>query len=134
MMNACSGRGSARGQSGFAPTAFGQDLATLVIGELAPPAYFRRGPQTPDAQVGLAIELAIRLWALRDAQASRAVRHIDRVRLSYYAKLFGDMGLAQAEARRRAYLLYASLHAQAYIATDEETDVSADLAKMLLGD
>lgn len=74
------------------------------------------------------------LTALRDAQASRAVRHIDRVRLSYYAKLFGDMGLAQAEARKRAYLLYASLHAQAYIATDEETDVSADLAKMLLGD
>ena len=89
---------------------------------------------TPRAKRAAAIELAIRLWALRDAQASRAVRHIDRVRLSYYAKLFGDMGLAQAEARRRAYLLYASLHAQAYIATDEETDVSADLAKMLLGD
>ncbi len=89
---------------------------------------------TPRAKRAAAIELAIRLWALRDAQASRAVRHIDRVRLSYYAKLFGDMGLAQAEARKRAYLLYASLHAQAYIATDEETDVSADLAKRLLGD
>lgn len=88
---------------------------------------------TPRAKRAAAIELAIRLWAQRDAQATRAVRHIDRVRLSYYAKLFGDMGLAAAEARRRAYLLYASLLAQAYISTDDETDVSDDLAKMLLG-
>lgn len=89
---------------------------------------------TPRAKRAAAIELAIRLWAQRDAQATRAVRHIDRVRLNYYAKLFSDKGLAQAEARKRAYLLYASLLAQAYINTDDETDVSAELANMLLGD
>lgn len=86
---------------------------------------------TPRAKRAAAIELAIRLWAQRDSQASRAVRHIDRVRLSYYARLFGEMGLPPSEARKRAYLLYASMLTRAYVATDDETDVSAELADML---
>lgn len=86
------------------------------------------------AKRAAAIELAIRLWARRETEAAKAVRHIDRVRLNYYAKLFGDMGLAAAEARRRAFMFYAALMAQAYIVTDAETDVSAELAEMLLGD
>ncbi|GIK50134.1 MAG: TetR/AcrR family transcriptional regulator [Hyphomonadaceae bacterium] len=81
-----------------------------------------------------AIELAIRLWARRDAEAAKAVRHIDRVRLNYYARLYGEMGLAPADARKRAFMFYAALMAQAFIVTDDATDVSADLAKMLLGE
>ena len=80
------------------------------------------------------IELSIRLWAQRDAQAARAVRHIDRVRLNYYAKLFEETGRSPAEARKRAFLFYATLLAQAYITTDDDTDVSDDLEKMLLRD
>ncbi len=89
---------------------------------------------TPRAKRAAAIELAIRLWARRDAPAAKAVRHIDRVRLDYYAKLYGEMGLAPAAARRRAFLFYATLMAQAYIDTDADTDVSRDLAKVLLDD
>lgn len=81
-----------------------------------------------------AIELAIRLWARRDAEAAKAVRHIDRVRLNYYARLYGEMGLAPADARKRAFMFYAALMAQAFIVTDDATDVSADLVKMLLGE
>ena len=80
---------------------------------------------------GMAIELAIRLWAQRDPQAARAVKHIDRVRLGYYAKLYAEMGLAPAAARNRAFLFYASLFARAYVVTDDETDVGDDLAGML---
>jgi hypothetical protein len=48
----------ARGQLGLAPPAFGQDLVALVVGELPPLADFNRCAEAPDAQVGLAIELA----------------------------------------------------------------------------
>lgn len=88
----------------------------------------------PRAERAAAIELSIRLWAQRDAEAAKAVRHIDRVRLNYYAKLFGEMGVAPDAARKRAFMFYAALMAQAFIFTDTDTDVSADLAAMLLGD
>lgn len=116
--------------------------ASYVIGsriESRTPAPDERLRQTlalpnssPRAKRAAAIELAIRLWAGRDANAAKAVRHIDHVRLVYYAKLFAEMGHTQAEARKRAFLLYASLLAQAYVFTDGETDVSKDLASMLV--
>jgi AcrR family transcriptional regulator len=88
----------------------------------------------PRAKRAAAIELAVRLWSWRDAEAAKAVRHIDRVRLSYYAKLYGEMGHTPADARKRAFMFYAALMAQAFIVTDADTDVSADLANMLLAD
>lgn len=89
-------------------------------------------PASPRAKRAAAIELAIRLWSRRDAEAARAVRHIDRVRLTYYAKLYGEMGYTPAEARKRAFMFYAALMGQAFIMTDAETDVSDKLADMLL--
>ena len=86
------------------------------------------------AKRAAAIELAIRLWSRRDTEAAKAVKHIDRVRLNYYAKLYGEMGHKPAEARKRAFLFYAALMAQAFIVTDADTDVSGELAKMLLED
>lgn len=88
----------------------------------------------PRAKRAASIELAIRLWARRDGEAAKAVKHIDRVRLTYYAKLYGEIGFKPAEARRRAFMFYAALMAQAFIATDAETDVGGDLEKMLLGE
>ena len=89
---------------------------------------------SPRAKRAAAIEIAIRIWARRDAEAGKAVRHIDRVRLNYYAKLYGEMGFKPAEARKRAFMFYAALMAQAFITTDADTDVSDELAGMLLGD
>ena len=89
---------------------------------------------SPRAKRAAAIEIAIRLWSRRDAEAMKAVRHIDRVRLKYYAKHFEEMGFSPAKARERAFLFYASLMAQAFITTDGETDVSDKLAKILLED
>src|SRR5690606_11962327 len=87
---------------------------------------------SPRATRGAAVELAIRLWARRDKQAAKAVRHIDRVRLDYFEKLFIASGVARKEARRRAYLFYAALMAEAFIVTDAKTDIRADVARMLL--
>jgi AcrR family transcriptional regulator len=87
---------------------------------------------SPRASRGGAIELAIRLWSRRDKQAAKAVRHIDRVRLDYFAKLLREHGVAEDDARRRAFLFYAALMAEAFIVTDRRTDVRVDLERMLL--
>jgi AcrR family transcriptional regulator len=88
---------------------------------------------SPRSARAAAIELAIRLWARRDKQAAKAVRHIDRVRLEYFSKLFQEHGLSKHEARKRAFMFYAALMAEAFIVTDGATDARSDLEQMLLG-
>ncbi len=88
---------------------------------------------SPRSARGAAIELAIRLWSRRDRNAAKAVRHIDRVRLEYFAKLLQEHGRAPEEAQRRAFLFYAALMAEAFIDTDGDTDAHGDLAALLLG-
>jgi AcrR family transcriptional regulator len=80
-----------------------------------------------------AIEMAIRFWGRRDEDAAQAVRLIDHQRLGYYAKLFIERGHTPEEARRRAYLFYATLMSQAIILTDEQTDVREHLASLVIG-
>lgn len=87
----------------------------------------------PHATRAAAIELAIRQWGRRDAEAAQAVQLIDKHRLSYYAKLYAELGHSEAEARKRAYLFYAALMSQAFIVTDAHTDVRDQLAAMLVG-
>lgn len=81
---------------------------------------------------GAAIELAVRLWARRDGDAAKAVRHVDRTRLTYFAKLLQQHGCAVAEARQRAFLFYAALMGQAWIATENRDAVRRDLERLLL--
>lgn len=81
---------------------------------------------SPRSAHAAAIELAIRLWARRDKQAAKAVRHIDRVRLEYFSKLLQEHGLEREDARKRALLFYAALMAEAFIVTDDRTAVELD--------
>ncbi len=53
------------------------------------------------------IELAIRAWARRDDMARRAVDEVDSRRIAYISQCFAAMGFGLAEARQRAFLLYA---------------------------
>lgn len=53
------------------------------------------------------VELAIRAWARRDDMARRAVDEVDARRVSYIAQCFSALGFSIAEARSRAFLLYA---------------------------
>ncbi len=53
------------------------------------------------------IELAIRAWARRDAMARQAVDEADASRIGYVAQVFSALGFPIAEARARAFLLYA---------------------------
>ncbi|HRO04645.1 MAG TPA: TetR/AcrR family transcriptional regulator [Terricaulis sp.] len=81
---------------------------------------------------GAAIEVAVRLWARRDRNAAKAVRHIDRVRLEYFERIFAEHGFAKAKARQRAYVLYAALMAEALIVVDSKEPALIDLDKFLL--
>ena len=53
------------------------------------------------------VELAIRSWARRDPMARHAVDDVDSRRISYIAQCFSALGFDLAEARSRAFLLYA---------------------------
>ncbi|MFA9440627.1 TetR/AcrR family transcriptional regulator [Uliginosibacterium sp. sgz301328] len=55
---------------------------------------------------GVRIELAIRDWARRDAQAAAAVEDVDRARLDDATALFRLGGFSENDARMRALLLY----------------------------
>jgi AcrR family transcriptional regulator len=88
----------------------------------------------PKAKRAAAIEMAIRFWARRDEEAAHAVQRIDHQRLLYYAKLFVERGHTPDDARRRAYLFYAALMAEAIITTDEQTDIRNELAKLVIGE
>lgn len=66
----------------------------------------------------IAIELAVRDWARRDAQAAAAVEAVDRHRLESALRLFVATGLGEAEARSRSLLLFACLFGQSLLALD----------------
>jgi AcrR family transcriptional regulator len=88
---------------------------------------------SPRSARGASIELAVRLWARRDKAAAKAVRHIDRVRLDYFTKLLTEHGLEADDARRRAFLFYATLMAEALIVMDDKDRAVRDWEKVLLG-
>ena len=67
---------------------------------------------------GIAIELAVRDWARRDAQASAVVEEVDSYRLESARKLFVATGLSDSEAKSRSLLLYAYVFGQSLMAYD----------------
>lgn len=68
------------------------------------------------AQRAARIELAFRAWARRDAMARQFVDEADGSRIAYIAQLFSALGFGIAEARWRAFALYAYVVAESQIA------------------
>src|SRR5581483_10681652 len=64
---------------------------------------------------GMAIELAIRDWARRDAKARAAAAAVDAARLATVAALFAALGHAAEEAAARALAFYAFIFGQSLI-------------------
>lgn len=67
---------------------------------------------------GIAIELAVRDWARRDAQAHAVVEDVDTYRLESTRKLFVASGFSDHEAKSRSLLLYAYVFGQSLMAYD----------------
>jgi len=61
---------------------------------------------------GIAIELAIRDWARRDAAAGRVVEEVDAYRLECTRRLYRACGFNEPEAKARSLLLYAYVFGQ----------------------
>ncbi len=83
-----------------------------LIGELISLPFRGRS-----AQRAARVELAIRAWARRDALARQAVDEVDARRLSYISQCFSALGYAIAEARARAFILYAYEVAESLLTT-----------------
>ncbi|MEW6641554.1 MAG: TetR/AcrR family transcriptional regulator [Pseudomonadota bacterium] len=66
----------------------------------------------------MAIELAVRQWARRDAQAAEAVASVDAARLKNVERLYAAAGLGTEEARARAFLFYSFVFGQGLIQLD----------------
>jgi AcrR family transcriptional regulator len=67
---------------------------------------------------GISIELAVREWARRDAQAAAVVEEVDTWRLECTRKLFVARGVADDEAKSRSLLLYAYVFGQSLMACE----------------
>ena len=67
---------------------------------------------------GISIELAVRDWARRDAQANAVVEEVDTYRLESTRSLFVASGLSDIEAKSRSLLLYAYVFGQSLMAYD----------------
>jgi AcrR family transcriptional regulator len=65
---------------------------------------------------GIAIELAVRDWARRDAPASAIVDAVDSHRLARARGLFVASGLPESEAESRSLLLYAYVFGRSLMA------------------
>lgn len=82
------------------------------------------------------IELAIRAWARRDALARAAVDEVDARRIAYIAQCFSALGFPIAEARARAFVLYAYEVAESLLARQgtaaQKKERSALLQRLVL--
>ncbi len=87
------------------------------------------------ARRAASIELAIRGWARRDAMARQAVDEVDERRISYHAQVFSALGFPIAEARARAFALYAYEVAESVLSnqgTDAQKAQRCSLVEQLI--
>lgn len=67
---------------------------------------------------GMQIELAVRDWARRDADAAAIVLEVDAIRLDCARRLFLASGASEGEASIRSVLLYAYVFGQSLMTVD----------------
>ena len=86
--------------------------------------------QAFESEMGL--ERAIRSWAIASPAAHKAVSAVDRRRLDYIAQLLSEIGVADAEIRSRALMLYWSSLGRLMIANSALRKMSdAEIANMV---
>ncbi len=77
------------------------------------------------------IELAIRAWARRDAEAAAVLQASDAARIGYHQQVFEALGFAEAEAKARAYLLYGHEVAESLMPHGTPQDIDTRKALLL---
>ncbi|EXI77396.1 MAG: putative acrAB operon repressor [Candidatus Accumulibacter appositus] len=80
---------------------------------------------------GISIELAVREWARRDAQAATIVEEVDTWRLECTRQLFVRRGLSDDEAKSRSLLLYAYVFGQSLMACERYDPAVGELKRWI---
>ncbi|MBL8395583.1 MAG: TetR/AcrR family transcriptional regulator [Candidatus Accumulibacter sp.] len=80
---------------------------------------------------GISIELAVREWARRDAQAAAVVAEVDTWRIECTRKLFVALGVSDEEAKSRSLLLYAYVFGQSLMACENYDPRLADFKRRI---
>ena len=80
---------------------------------------------------GISIELAVREWARRDAQAAAIVEEVDTWRLECTRQLFLRRGLSEDEAKSRSLLLYAYVFGQSLMACERYDPAVGELKRWI---
>jgi AcrR family transcriptional regulator len=63
-------------------------------------------PRLDRSRRGAAVETSIRDWGRRNSQVLSSLAEVDKIRLSFFEKIFIDLGFDEQEAMQRAYLAY----------------------------
>lgn len=82
---------------------------------------------------GIHIELAMRDWARRDAQAAAVVEEVDAERLACACRLFLACGLKEEEAKARSVMLYAYVFGVSLMRCERFTSELAALKTWIAG-
>ena len=80
---------------------------------------------------GISIELAVREWARRDAQAAAIVEEVDSWRLQCTRQLFVRRGVSDEEAKSRSLLLYAYVFGQSLMACERYDPAIGELKRWI---
>ncbi len=80
---------------------------------------------------GISIELAVREWARRDAEAAAVVEEVDTWRLECTRRLFVARGLCEDEAKSRSLLLYAYVFGQSLMACERYDPMVGDFKRWI---
>ncbi len=80
---------------------------------------------------GISIELAVREWARRDADAAAVVEEVDHWRLESTRRLFVARGFSEHEAKSRSVLLYAYVFGQSLMACDRYDPAITDFKRWI---
>ena len=80
---------------------------------------------------GISIELAVREWTRRDAQAAAIVEEVDSWRLQCTRQLFVRRGVSDEEAKSRSLLLYAYVFGQSLMACERYDPAIGELKRWI---
>lgn len=80
---------------------------------------------------GKLAEAAIRDWARYDRGAAETLRTVDRLRLAFLKKLFGQYGASTEHSKQFANILYAALIGLEQLDFHEHADAKRDLLALL---
>lgn len=75
----------------------------------------------------VAIELAIREWARRDAAVARRMRRLDARRMDYMRSLFGELTADPTDVEARCYLAFSLFLASQYIHAEHGGQTRAEV-------